>query len=154
LRIDEIVDIVKTIMENDATISSEYSDTVITHKYDDSPDDEIIVDNSYATIRFMSEVTMEQIGTYVDRDANDDPVTGIFRDCLISVYCWNETESGATKLADYTKNAIFRARFDYEDEGVIDMCEFNAGEGMTTRGPYGSYRAILYFRMCVKQTIT
>lgn len=141
-------------MVADATISANYSDIVITHKYEDSPDDEVIVDNTYITIRFMSEVSLEQIGTYVDRDDSDNPVQGIFRDCLLSVYCWDETEHGATKLADYAKNAIFRARDEHEDDGVIDMCEFNAGEGMTARGPYGAYRAILYFRILVKQIIT
>jgi len=154
LRIDEIVAVIKAVLDADATISGLYPTLVVTHKYDDTPTDEVILDFPYITIRFMSEVSLDQIGTYVDRDDDDLPVQGLFRDCLISLYCWDETENGATKLADYSKKAIFRARDEHEDDGVVDMFEFNSGEAMTSRGPFDSYRAVVYFRMLVKETIT
>lgn len=154
MRIDEIVTTIKNVLDNDTTLSTNFPTLVVTHQQTSSPTEEVITDFPFVTIRYISEVTVEAIGEYVDRDVNDDPVEGIFRDGYMTLFCWDETETNTNKLADYCRDALFRNRHANEGSGLLDIMEWDVGESTPSRGFFDGFRAIVRFRVLVKRTIT
>lgn len=139
--ISTILSKIKDIIDNNATIASNYDGLIVTHKLQSSSSNVVITDYPYITIRAIADHEEESIGGFTSRDVNDDPVTGIFKNVVVSIFCWDDDETEAVDLAEYVKRALILGRHDNESDEMLDIKDFQVYESTPPRGPFGATRA-------------
>lgn len=155
MRTVEILTTLKAILDGDTNLSSLYPTLTVTAELYDSADDEIMTDYPWISLRYVDEVSDDVIGTFVDKDDAGDVIQGLFKTGLVTAFCWSGTSmADATNLSDYAKQAFFKARDEYEDEGIKDISDFDGVQATPSRGPFDAYRAVLQIKVWVQENIT
>lgn len=153
MKITDIMAKIKKIIDNDPDITTNYPTLAVTTAYYSDPVTPIVTDFPYITLRYIDEITEEVIGRIVDIDPDGHEVEGMFKEGIITAYCWDDDKDDTTDLADYVKKALFKMRDEYEDDGLLDIFRFKNSESIPSKGPFGGYRAICEFRVWVREDI-